>query len=148
MKPFRLLPAVVLSLLCALASAQSAPAAITNPLAVSRVFRYEEMPVRTFASGVEGRQVFSGTLATGESVAAHESTQPAGTVPSPLHPIQHSEFIVLLEGTVAFEHDGISELAGPGSVVYVAPGTVHHIKNTGSTPARYVVLQVGGDTKK
>jgi quercetin dioxygenase-like cupin family protein len=136
-------------LACATAAAQTAPApAAANPLEASRVFRYEEMTTRVAPNGAEGRNVFRGTLATGESVGAHESMLPAGAPPVPLHPIRHSEMIVVQQGTVAFDHDGKSEIATPGSIVYVAIGTVHRIRNVGDGPARYVVLQVGGDIKK
>ena len=125
--------------------AQSAPA---NPLAHSRVFNLEEIPARTAPNGAVGRAVFSGTLATGEAVAVHETTQPPGAAPSPLHRIQHSEVIVVEEGTIELNHDGKAERAGQGSVVYVAYGTLHFIRNVGSGPATYVVVQIGGDTKK
>jgi quercetin dioxygenase-like cupin family protein len=119
-----------------------------NPLATARVFDYDQMTVKHSSNGTEGRVVFNGTLATGESVGAHESMQPAGTVPPALHKIQHSEFVVILQGTVEFDHDGKAERAGPGSVIYVAFGTEHFVKNIGDGPAKYVVIQIGGDTKK
>ena len=78
----------------------------------------------------------------------HESVQPAGTPAVPLHPIQHSELVLVREGSMVFEHDGIEEKVGPGDVVYVAFGTTHRITNVGSGPARYFVVQIGGDTKK
>ena len=125
--------------------AQSAPA---NPLAHSRVFTLAEIPARTASNGAVGRAVFSGTLATGEAVAVHETTQPAGAAPSPAHRIRHSEVIVVEEGTIELNHDGKAERAGRGNVVYVAYGTLHFIRNVGSGPATYVVVQIGGDTKK
>ncbi len=119
-----------------------------NPLATARVFSYDAMPVKTAANGSVGRFVVNGTLATGEAVGVHETMQPAGTVPNPAHRIKHSEVIVVEEGTVEFEHDGKAEQAGPGSIIYVAFGTLHTIRNVGAGPARYVVVQIGGDTKK
>jgi quercetin dioxygenase-like cupin family protein len=119
-----------------------------NPLAESRVFDYDQMQTRTMPNGAETRIVFNGTLATGEQVGAHESSQPAGAVPPALHKIQHSEFIVVEQGTLEFNHDGKQERAGPGSILYVAFGTNHFVKNVGEGPAKYVVIQVGGDTKK
>jgi quercetin dioxygenase-like cupin family protein len=74
--------------------------------------------------------------------------QPAGTIPPALHKIQHSELIVVEQGTLEFDHDGKAERAGPGSIIYVALGTVHAVKNVGDGPAKYVVIQIGGDTKK
>jgi mannose-6-phosphate isomerase-like protein (cupin superfamily) len=125
-----------------------APTSPDNPLASSRVFDYDRMKTRTMPNGAESRIVFNGTLASGESVGAHESIQPAGATPPQPHKIQHSEFLVVVEGTLEFNHDGKQERAGPGSIIYVALGTNHFVKNVGDGPAKYVVIQVGGDTKK
>jgi quercetin dioxygenase-like cupin family protein len=56
--------------------------------------------------------------------------------------------IVVQEGTLEFQHDGVAERAGAGSIIYVALGTLHAVKNIGDGPAKYVVIQIGGDTKK
>jgi len=137
--------AVAIVLGCGVAEAQTNG---PNPLASARVFPYEEMTVRTSPNGVEGRSVFSGTLATGEAVGVHETMQPVGATPNPAHKIQHSELIVVQQGTLEFQHDGKAERIGPGGLIYVAFGTVHAVKNVGDVPAKYVVIQIGGDTKK
>lgn len=137
--------AAAVALAACTAAAQSSG---SNPLATSRVFSYDQTPSKTAPSGAVGRSFFVGTLATGEAVAAHETLQPAGMIPNPVHRIQHSEFIVVREGTLEFHHDGKVERAGPGSIIYVAYGTLHSVKNIGKGPAEYVVIQVGGDTKK
>ncbi len=129
-------------------SAGSHALAGSGALATSRVFAYEAMTAKTAPNGAVGRNVFSGSLATGEAVAVHETMQPAGTVPNPAHRIAHSELIVVEEGILEFDHDGQSERAGAGSVIYVAFGTLHSVKNVGDGPARYVVIQIGGDTNK
>jgi quercetin dioxygenase-like cupin family protein len=139
------LPVLVLPFACVAAIAQSTE---TNPLATARVFAYDEMAARTAPNGSVGRSVFNGTLATGESIAVHETMQPAGTPPNPAHRIQHSEVIVVQEGTLEFQHDGKTERADAGSIIYVALGTLHAVKNIGDGPAKYVVIQIGGDTKK
>jgi len=125
-----------------------APGHTPNTLDKARIFRLEEIPARVAPNGSEGRNLFNGTLATGEVVGAHVTLQPAGTVPGAVHTIQHSELIVIVEGTVTFDHDGQTETAGPGSVLYVMPGTMHRLRNTSAAPVQYVVIQVGGDTKK
>ncbi len=130
---------------CSASTAQSAP---SNPLTASRVFSFDDMTARNAPNGSVGRNVFNGTLPSGESVAVHETLQPAGTVPNPAHRIQHSELIVVQQGTLEFEHDGKAERAGPGSIIYVALGTLHAVKNVGDGPAQYVVIQIGGDTRK
>jgi quercetin dioxygenase-like cupin family protein len=141
---FLILPALSLCLAC-VAAAQSPD---ENPLASARVFNFDDMTPKTSANGAVGRSVFSGTLATGEAVAAHETWQPAGMAPNPAHRIQHSELIVVQEGTLEFQHDGKTERAGPGSIIYVALGTVHAVRNIGDGRAKYIVIQIGGDTKK
>lgn len=122
--------------------------AATNQLKDSRVFLYETMPVKISPSGAEGRNVLTGTLATGEALAVHETMQPVGMTPNPAHAIQHSELIVVQQGTVEFQHDGKTERVGAGGVIYVAFGTMHAVRNVGDVPAKYVVIAIGGDTKK
>jgi len=117
-------------------------------LSSSRAFPLEQMAVRKTANGGESRNIVNGVLKTGEGVALHESILPVGTSPNAGHAIQHSEFIVVSEGTLEFEHDGKTETVGPGGVIYVAYGTFHKVKNVGKVPAKYVVVAIGGDTKK
>ena len=130
---------------CASAAAQTST---PNPLETSRAFVFEQIKPRINANGSESRNFFSGRLATGESIGVHESVQPAGTVPPALHRIQHSELIVIQEGTVEYHHDGVVERAGAGSILYVKIGTEHFVANVGDGPAKYAVIQIGGDTGK
>ena len=114
-------------------------------LAHTQVFSYDSMPARTMANGAESRDILRGTLTGGEAIAVHESLIQPGTPPNPPHRIQHSEIITILQGTVDFQHDGQSDHIGPGAVIFVAPGSLHAIRNTGDTPARYSVVAIGGD---
>jgi mannose-6-phosphate isomerase-like protein (cupin superfamily) len=114
----------------------------------SRGYGFDEMALRKAATGTESRSVLNGVLKTGEAVGVHESMEPAGTEPVAMHVIQHSELIMVQQGTVGFEHDGKTEKVAAGGVIYVAIGTLHRIKNVGDGPAKYFVVQVGGDTRK
>jgi mannose-6-phosphate isomerase-like protein (cupin superfamily) len=129
------------------AQTSRAPAAGAGVLSQSRVYPMDQMPVRKMANGGESRDVLRGTLTTGEVVAVHESQQPAGMAPNPPHTIQHTEVMVVVEGTLAFEHDGKLDKVGPGGVIFVASGTLHTVRNIGDGPAKYCVVQMGGDTK-
>lgn len=134
-------------------AAASAPksAVATGTLGPAHAIPYEAMPVRTMANGGESRDIAHGTLATGETVNLHQSMQVAEAVPNPLHVIQHTEFILVREGELEFQHevDGkvVAERVGPGGVFYVAFGTNHTVKNVGAVPARYFVVAIGGDAK-
>jgi len=119
----------------------------TNALEHARVFRFAETAVSTMPNGAERREMAKGKLATGEPISLHESVQPAGLPPNPAHVVQHSEFIAVIAGTLEFQHDGKTETATVGDVIYVAVGTNHAVRNVGDVPAKYVVLQIGGDTK-
>jgi quercetin dioxygenase-like cupin family protein len=117
-------------------------------LSQPRVFPFDQLPISKMANGGESRNVVRGALVTGEVVALHESELQVGSAPNPQHKIEHSEFITVLDGTLAFEHDGKSERVGPGGVIFVAFGVMHTLRNVGDVPARYIVVAIGGDTKK
>jgi mannose-6-phosphate isomerase-like protein (cupin superfamily) len=117
-------------------------------LPASKVFAYDQMPAKKSPNGTEGRSIPGFTLATGEAVGMHESVQPAGATPVALHVIHHSELILVQEGSLIFEHDGKQEKVGAGDMIYVADGTTHRVTNVGTGPAKYFVVQIGGDTKK
>jgi quercetin dioxygenase-like cupin family protein len=124
------------------------PGTPSGDLAASTVIDVASQPVTHNPNGSERRDVVkSGKLATGEPVHIHESMQPAGTQPAPAHAIRHSEFILVTEGTLEITHDGRTERANAGSVIYVAYGTMHQVKNVGSGPAKYTVIAIGGDAK-
>jgi mannose-6-phosphate isomerase-like protein (cupin superfamily) len=126
------------------------PTGIAAPAmpSASKVFAFDQMIIRKAPNGTESRSVPGFTLTTGELVGMHESVQPPGVAPVALHAIHHSELILIQEGSLLFEHDGKQEKAGPGDMVYVAEGTTHRMTNVGTGPAKYFVVQVGGDTKK
>ena len=106
-----------------------------------------QVPAHKMANGGESRNIVHGALPTGEVIGLHESVLPVGSTPNPPHKIEHTEFIVVVEGKVAFEHDGKSEKVGQGDVILVAVGVMHTLRNVGDVPAKYVVVAIGGDTK-
>ena len=125
-----------------------AQAAGASPvLSTPGTYSVDEIPARVLPNGGKSWDLLKGLLPTGEKISVHESVQPVGVPPNPAHSIKHSEVITVIEGTVAFEHDGKSEKVGPGGVIFVAMGTMHAVRNVGSVPARYTVIMIGGDTK-
>jgi quercetin dioxygenase-like cupin family protein len=121
---------------------------MSEDLHSSRVFRFEALPARKNPNGSESRDVLHGQLPTGEKVAVHESMQPAGIPPNPAHRIEHTEIICMREGTLEFQHDGVTERASPGDILFVARGTMHGVRNVGDGPAAYFVIAIGGDTNR
>ena len=139
---------IVLAAIAGVKAQTATPPATPAAPSASKVFAFDQMPARKAANGTESRSVPGFILTTGESVGMHESVQPPGIEPVALHAIHHSELILIQEGSMLFEHDGKQEKAGPGDMVYVAEGTTHRMTNVGTGPAKYFVVQIGGDTKK
>ena len=123
------------------------PGKPSDNLAAAKVFDFAALTPAHNPNGSERRDLVTGRLATGEPVHIHESMQPPGLTPNPAHAIAHSEFILVTEGTLTITHDGKTEMAGPGSVIYVAYGTMHQARNAGTTPVKYTVIAIGGDAQ-
>jgi mannose-6-phosphate isomerase-like protein (cupin superfamily) len=130
------------------AQTAAAPEASGATLLEAKVYPFDQMPVRKMANGGESRDVLRGELPGGEIIAVHESQQPAGMKPNTLHTIQHTEVMVVVEGTLEFQHNDKTDKVGPGGVILVPTGTLHTVRNVGDGPARYCVVAIGGDTKK
>jgi mannose-6-phosphate isomerase-like protein (cupin superfamily) len=131
--------------------ATATPTAGGGTLGPARAIPFDSVTATGTANGGDRRVMLRGSLETGEKVELHQSTQMPGTPAPALHVVRHSEMILVREGTLKFDHevDGkvLSETVGPGGVFYVAYGTKHAASNVGSTPARYFVVQIGGDVK-
>jgi mannose-6-phosphate isomerase-like protein (cupin superfamily) len=124
------------------------PGKPSDDLGVAKVFDYASLPVTHNPNGSERRDVvLAGRLATGEPIHIHESVQPPGTPAGPAHTIEHSEFILVTDGTLEITHDGRTERAGPGSVIYLAYGTMHQSRNVGTGPVKYTVIAIGGNAR-
>lgn len=134
------------------ASAASAtPAAGSGTLGPARAIPFDSVAVTSTAHGGDRRVMLRGSLETGEKVELHQSMQMPGTPAPALHVVHHSEMILIREGTLKYDHEVngkvVSETAGPGGVFYIQYGTSHSVSNIGTTPARYFVVQIGGDVK-
>ena len=132
-------------------TASAIPVAGGGTLGPARAIPFDSVTATPAANGGDRRVMLRGSLDTGEKVEVHQSTQMPGTPAPALHVVRHSEMILVREGTLKFDHevDGkvVSETVGPGGVFYVAYGTKHAASNVGTTPARYFVVQIGGDVK-
>jgi len=109
----------------------------------SGAFAFETLTPHTGASGVQTREALKGKLATGEALETHATTLPPGAMPHPPHHHVHSEMFLMREGTLELTVNGKTYPLGPGSVGFVRSNEEHGVKNVGTTPANYFVVEIG-----
>ncbi len=127
----------------------STPKAPAAPLTVlpSKVYRFEDLAVRANPNGAtKGRAVMHGTTHNGFSVEVHITELQPGMMPHPPHHHVHEEIIMLKEGTVEVMCNGVTTKMGPGSVSYNGSNEEHSLKNVGTTPATYFVVELRENT--
>jgi quercetin dioxygenase-like cupin family protein len=113
----------------------------TNALP-SRVFRFEDMPVRDNGQN-KSRAILNGKTVKDYPIEMHMTELAPGLMPHPAHHHAHAEMVMIQEGTLEITIAGKATVAGPGSVAYVAPNEEHGWKNVGSGRARYFVMALG-----
>ncbi len=110
----------------------------------SKVFPYEELPIRKNGQN-ESRPVLEGELHDGCFVKVHQTKLAPGAMPHPPHHHLHEEMFLVREGTIEITIRGKSTQLGPGSVGFVGSNDEHGIRNPGSTHAEYFVVAFGKD---
>lgn len=122
-----------------LARAQANPDA---PLS-AKTYRFEDLPVRTSGANF-GRRVLYGTLRESFAIEVHQTQLAAGSAPHAPHRHAHEEMFVLREGTLEVFLDGSKTEIGPGGIAFVASNVEHGVRNVGTTPAHYCVVEFRG----
>lgn len=86
------------------------------------------------------RQFFRSPTATLDELELHVTTLKPGLSSHPPHKHPNEELVIVKEGTVEAFVNGEWRRAGPGSVIFNASDELHAIKNVGTTPATYHVI--------
>jgi quercetin dioxygenase-like cupin family protein len=129
-------------MLPALAATQATPAPQTAPLP-AKVYHSAEIPY----AGDEkkkGRRFFYGAEHTGFNLECHETVLGPGVETHPPHSHEHEEIIIIVEGTAQVSMDGRTETVEAGSVIHYEPKRPHNLRNAGTTPCRYYVIELRG----
>jgi mannose-6-phosphate isomerase-like protein (cupin superfamily) len=136
--PLLLSAFATLSLMPSDQTPSTAPAKPPDKLA-SAVFDWEKMAVIPTPKGVR-RDVFDGPTATLDKAHCHITTlNPGENSGEPRRHLQE-EVIIVKEGLVEATFDGRTQTAGPGSVFFFAADAVTRLRNAGTTPATYIVV--------
>jgi len=110
------------------------------PVMGSRIFLWEAFKVEKTKVG-ERRDVVRQPTATLDELEMHITTLNAGQESHPPHQHPAEELIIIKEGTLESFVNGEYKRVGPGSIVFQASNQPHNIRNVGTTPATYHVVQ-------
>jgi quercetin dioxygenase-like cupin family protein len=132
-----LLAGLIMLALAATASRAEAPAPTVMH---SGVFSWESLAPQSTKVGAV-RRVFDTPTPTLSELEMHITTLRPGEAPHGPHRHPDEELIIIKEGTVESNLDGVLRRLGPGSVIFHASDELHTIKNVGSTEATYHVIK-------
>ena len=109
------------------------------PVMGSAVFDWNSIPTVPTSTG-SVRSFFKARTATLNQLELHVTTLNPGESPHPSHRHPNEELIVIQKGTVETLSDGQWKRVGPGSVIFNASNQLHGLKNVGTEPAVYHVI--------
>jgi quercetin dioxygenase-like cupin family protein len=105
----------------------------------SSVFDWNAMAVRQTEFG-SSRQIVRTPTVTLDELEMHFTTLNPGQTSHAPHTHVNEELIIMREGTVETLSNGEWKKLGPGSVIFNASNQLHGIRNVGTTPAAYHVV--------
>jgi quercetin dioxygenase-like cupin family protein len=105
----------------------------------SSSFDWEAMTSKSTAYGTV-RQLVRTPTVTLDELEMHVTTLNAGQTSHAPHQHPNEELIILREGTVEALVHGEWKKLGPGSIIFQASNELHGIKNVGTGPATYHVV--------
>ena len=114
-------------------------AAVPRAVLPSSAFDWESVPVRKTEYGVV-RQVVQSPTATLDELEIHITTLNAGQTSHAPHQHPNEELLIVKEGTVEALVNGEWKKLGVGSVIFQATNQLHGIRNVGTGPATYHVV--------
>jgi XRE family transcriptional regulator, regulator of sulfur utilization len=106
----------------------------------SGVFSWESLAAQPTKVGAV-RRVFDNPTTTLNQLEVHITTLKPGEAPHGPHRHPDEELIIVKEGTIESNMDGVLRRLGPGSVLFQASNELHTVKNVGDTEATYHVIR-------
>jgi XRE family transcriptional regulator, regulator of sulfur utilization len=106
----------------------------------SRVFLWESLKVGKTNVG-ERRDLVRAPTATLDELEMHITTLQAGEQSHPPHQHVAEELLIIKEGTLDSLVNGETKRVSAGSVIFQASNQPHTIRNVGTGPATYHVIQ-------
>jgi XRE family transcriptional regulator, regulator of sulfur utilization len=105
----------------------------------STVFDWESLTAKDNAYG-STRAVVRRPTPTLDELEMHITTLKPGMTSHAPHQHANEELIIIREGTIETLSQGVWKRIGPGSIIFNASNELHGVKNVGTTPAVYHVV--------
>jgi quercetin dioxygenase-like cupin family protein len=106
----------------------------------STVFDWTALEAKPTQTGAR-RDVMRAPTPTLDELEMHITTLDPGQVSHPPHRHPEEELLIVKEGTVETLQNGKASRLGPGSIIFHSSNDLHNIRNAGTTPATYHVIQ-------
>ena len=103
-------------------------------------FEWGRLEPKTTSIGAR-RDVMRSATPTLDELEMHITTLNPDAVSHPPHRHPEEELLIVKEGTVETLQNGTATRLGPGSIIFHASNDLHNIRNVGTTPATYHVIQ-------
>lgn len=114
------------------------------PTLQSRVYHHQQIPYDGDQKK-KARKFFYGANRSGFSFEMHETILGEGIETHAPHKHEHEEIMIVFEGAVETYLEGKRETAETGSVIYFGSNQMHTVRNAGTTPCRYYVIELRGN---
>jgi XRE family transcriptional regulator, regulator of sulfur utilization len=130
---------LLVALFAVVATLGAVAAQTQKPVMRSALFEWNAVTAKQTDVGAV-RQFFRSPTVTLDELELHVTTLNPGLSSHPPHKHPNEELVIIKEGTVEALVNGELKKAGPGSVIFNASNELHAIKNVGTTPATYHVI--------
>ena len=109
------------------------------PVMQSSAFDWNSIAAKPTAVG-SVRSFFKSPTATLDELELHVTTLNPGQASHPPHQHPNEELVIIKEGTIEALVQGEWKRVGEGSVIFNASNQLHGLRNVGTTPATYHVI--------
>lgn len=107
----------------------------------SGIFEWSKLAVKATKTG-ERRDVTDSPTSTLANFECHVTTLKAGEAPHGAHHHPDEEIVLVKEGQMDVAINGVTQRAGPGTIVFISSGDEHGWRNVGDTTATYYVIRL------
>jgi quercetin dioxygenase-like cupin family protein len=89
-------------------------------------------------------RIFFGREHSGFALEMHQTVLGPGVASHEPHKHIHEEIMIVLEGSLETFVEGITDTVEKGAIIYYGSNQMHRVRNAGTIPARYYVLELRG----